>query len=398
MAKQIDLFGGLSGGPPSIGASEPPAPKAPRGRRKDLFDPTALPAPPKIGPPRLRFGTSSWTYPGWGGLVYRDVAAYGARFSQNCLAEYARDPRFRTASADNLYYVAPSQRLPMLSRFREQTSGLPEPFDLCPKVWHGVTVNRYTALQRDKWRLSTEINRHFLDPDVFLDEVLLPLREGLGPCLGPLILEIQENDLHPAAFAQALDRFLSAAQARAGAPFAMAVELRTLAHFTGRYLDVLAAHAVGHALNSWTRMPPIGWQHQRVRARQGAPRPGQVVLIRALLKPGALVVGSGGPELIPGSTYDEAVEAYAPYDHIERRLPEVRADILRVLHETPEPTPAYVLINNRLEGHAPGTVAELQSAYLQHAPSAGDLDGPGGQDGRMGPSQAAQSVLRGGHE
>lgn len=383
MAKQIDLFGGLSGGSAGGSVDGPDLPqKAQRGRRKnpDLFDPGALPAPPKIGPPRLRFGTSSWTYPGWNGLVYRDVAAYGARFSQSCLAEYARDPRFRTASADNLYYVAPSQRLPMLTRFREQMSGLPEPFDLCPKVWHGVTVNRYTALQRDKWRLSTEINRHFLDPGVFVDEVLLPLREGLGPCLGPLILEIQENDLHPVAFAQALDRFLSEALARAGAPFAMAVELRTLAHFTGRYLDVLAAHAVGHALNSWTRMPPIGWQHQRVRARQGAPRPGQVVLVRALLKPGSLVAGAAGPELIPGSTYDEAVEAYAPYDHIERRLPDVRADILRVLHETPEPTPVYVLINNRLEGHAPGTIAELQSAYAQHAPGQGwgEKDGPDG--------------------
>jgi uncharacterized protein YecE (DUF72 family) len=337
MAKQLGLFGEV----------EPePAPR--RG-----VDPAALPVPEKLGPPRLRFGTSSWTYPGWQGKVYRDVGAYGSRFSQLSLGEYARDPRFRTASADNLYYVAPRERMPMLQRFRELVEDVPG-FDLCPKAWHGVTVSRYSKLQVEQWRLTSEINRHFLDAEAFLGEVVWPLKEGLGPCLGPLILEVQQNDLSPDAFAHALDRLLGAAMKRAA--FRIGVELRTLGHFTERYLDVLAAHGAAHVMNSWTRMPPIGWQLDHIRGHLRG-RPARLWMARALLRPGELRRG----ELIPGSSYDEAVEAYQPYDRVQRPLEAVREDILRVIAQAGDDAAVYVLINNRLEGHAPGTIAALQA-------------------------------------
>jgi hypothetical protein len=46
-------------------------------------------------PEILRFGTSSWTYPGWKGLVYhRDYPKTGA--SAAMLAGYARFPLFRS--------------------------------------------------------------------------------------------------------------------------------------------------------------------------------------------------------------------------------------------------------------------------------------------------------------
>ncbi len=337
------------------GFVEPPAQP---GKRRALLNPEDLPAPEKFGPPRIRFGTSSWTYTGWSGKVYRDVAAYGseARFTERCLAEYARDPRFRTAGADNLYYAAPAHRTSMLARFRQQLEGIPGGFDLCPKVWHGITVNRYTQIQRDKWRLGTDLNRYFLDPEIFVDQVVLPLQEGLGPCLGPLILELQENAIEPATFAGLLDRFLGGANARASCN--VCVELRTLDHFTDRYLDVLSAHGAGHVLNSWTRMPPIGWQHQRLLAHG---YPGKAVLIRALLRPGRLVENVGGTHLVPGSKYDEAVEAYQPYDRLHVRLDDVRADILRVIKDVPD-LPIYTVVNNRLEGHSPETIAELEGS------------------------------------
>lgn len=372
-ADQLGLFGGAAEPPePAPAPSVAPARGGKRGRGAAM-DPTALPAPEKIGPPQVRFGASSWTYPGWQGRVYRDVPAYGARFSQLSLGEYARDPRFRTVSADNLYYVAPAQRLPMLSRFRELCAAVPG-FDLCPKVWHGVTVNRYTKQQQAQWRLSTEINRQFLDPEAFLAEVLWPLKEGLGPLLGPLILEIQENELAPDAFCAALDRFLD--EARARADFRLGVELRTLPHFTRRYLATLAANGAAHVCNSWTRMPPVGWQHERAQAHGVS----ALYMVRALLRPGSLDYrpdaspfgrkegslppGGSGPSaaaaLIPGSRYDEAVEAYEPYAHLQQRLPEVRRDIVRVVREARPGADVYVFVNNRLEGHSPGTIEELQ--------------------------------------
>src|SRR5262249_23708011 len=152
-AEQISLFGG------NLSHFSPPA-KPARRTGAGLPDFAAMSVPPKLGPPTRRFGTSSWTYPGWQGKVYRDVAAYGSaqRFTELCLAEYARAPRFRCAGADNMYYMPPSHRLALLKRYRSQLEALPEPVELCPKVWHGVSVNRYSPLQREQWRLRSEVN------------------------------------------------------------------------------------------------------------------------------------------------------------------------------------------------------------------------------------------------
>lgn len=343
MAEQFSLFSGAILGSKAELGSDGDAGSGKR-RRSAAFDPASLPVPTKIGPPSRLFGTSSWTYPGWHGRVYRDVAAYGAptRFTELCLAEYARDPRFRCAGADNMYYMPPSSRIGLLGRYRAQLSSLPEPIELCPKVWHGITVHRYSPQQQRDWRLDSEVNPRFLDAARFLDQVALPLQDGLGALLGPLILELQESELHAAEFVRLLDDFLAQIRPRFGGR--IAVELRTQNHFTPRYLDVLSAHGAGHVLNAWTRMPGVGWQFDQLRSRHGLDWP--FFVIRALLRPGV--------------RYDDA-SVYEPYDRLVLRAPEVRADILRVLRAAAEAQPCYVLVNNHLEGHSPATIAELQS-------------------------------------
>jgi len=78
--------------------------------------------------------------------------------------------------------------------------------------------------------------------------------------------------------------------------------------------------------------------------------------------PGAV----SGPFLVarallqPGRTYDEAVDAFAPYDRILDPSPPLRADLVRLI-ETAVRTriPAYLLVNNRAEGSSPLTIAEV---------------------------------------
>jgi len=64
--------------------------------------------------------------------------------------------------------------------------------------------------------------------------------------------------------------------------------------------------------------------------------------------------------LRPGRSYDEAVDAFAPYDRIQDPNPELRRDLARLV-ETAVRTriPAYLLVNNRAEGSAPLTIAEV---------------------------------------
>jgi hypothetical protein len=73
-----------------------------------------------------------------------------------------------------------------------------------------------------------------------------------------------------------------------------------------------------------------------------------------------------GPFLIarallrPGRTYDEAVDAFAPYDRIREPNPRLRRDLVRLVEAARETrVPAYLLVNNRAEGSAPLTIAAI---------------------------------------
>jgi hypothetical protein len=64
--------------------------------------------------------------------------------------------------------------------------------------------------------------------------------------------------------------------------------------------------------------------------------------------------------LRPGRTYDEAVDAFAPYDRIQEPNPELRHDLLRLIDTAVQTRiPAYLLVNNRAEGSSPLTVAAV---------------------------------------
>ena len=71
---------------------------------------------------------------------------------------------------------------------------------------------------------------------------------------------------------------------------------------------------------------------------------------------------------------------------IERQLQMPQPTVskhLRVLREAPQDRTAYVLINNHLEGHSPGTIGEIQAELWGPAGSTG----PSSRRGTPGPGQ-----------
>ena len=83
-----------------------PTPEAPG---TSAVDRARLEALSRALPPEIRFGTSSWNYPGWRGLVYqRSYRGRGA--SAAMLEEYARFPLFRTVGIDSTFYAPPRRR------------------------------------------------------------------------------------------------------------------------------------------------------------------------------------------------------------------------------------------------------------------------------------------------
>lgn len=293
-------------------------------------------------PDAVRFGTSTWTYPGWRGLVYhRDYPKTGA--SAAMLEEYTRFPLFRTVGIDSSFYAPATPSL-----LQSYARVLPPGFVCVSKVWDRITVQTFP---RARYKAEGgEPNPDFLNPELFVNEVLGPYREGLGDHLGPLVFEFQTiaraERLTGQAFADRLDAFFT--RLPRDAPYA--VETRNREFLVPPYFAVLREHNVAHVFNSWTRMPPIGDQLELPGAFS-AP----FIVSRVLLR--------------PGRTYSEAVDAFAPYDRIREQNPELRQDVARLIRQAAElRIPAYILVNNRAEGSAPLTIAAI-AAMLATGPN-----------------------------
>jgi uncharacterized protein YecE (DUF72 family) len=284
-------------------------------------------------PPLVRFGTSSWTYPGWKGLIYHDdFPAKTATARQ--LAEYAQWPLARTVGIDSFFYRPPSA-----ATLQAYAEALPPGFQCVSKVWDRITAHRFNSPRETARR--GERNPDWLNPQLFVAEVLDPMREHFGQHLGPLVFEFQaigERDgCTPEQFVQALDRFFGALPT--DAPYA--VEVRNVEFLSPPYFSVLREHGVAHVFNSWTRMPPIGEQ----------------LLLHDSITTGFLVARA---LLRPGRTYAAAVDAFAPYDHIREVNLSLREDLVALARTAINlRIPAYVIVNNRAEGCSPLTIAAV---------------------------------------
>ncbi len=281
-------------------------------------------------PPLVRFGTSSWNYPGWRGLVY-EAGYKGKGASTRMLEEYARFPLFRTVGIDASFYAAPTPEV-----LRGWAERLPPGFRCVSKVWQQLTAHTWTKAQ-DPARAG-KLNPDFLNPAVFIESVWEPCSAHFAHNLGPLVFEFQQiprtSGIGPQQFADRLDAFFG----RLPRGPAYAVEVRNEEFLIPAYFAVLREHDVAHVFNSWTRMPRIGAQIDLPGALT-AP----FIVARALLR--------------PGRTYDDAVDAFSPYDRVLDADGGVRTDLVRLAQVAlAANVPAYILVNNRLEGSAPLTI------------------------------------------
>jgi uncharacterized protein YecE (DUF72 family) len=286
-------------------------------------------------PPLVRFGTSTWNYPGWSGLVYhRNYGPKGA--AAKMLEEYSAFPLFRTVGVDSSYYGPPTE-----SVLRSYAEHLPPGFPCISKVWSQLTIHTFTKAQDPA--KAGKVNPDFLNPDLFLEEIYPLYHKYFAANTGPFVFEFQtiakSSRMGPERFAARLDEFFSALPRDAQ----YGVEVRNEEFLTPMYFAVLREHGVAHVFNSWTRMPPLGHQLDLPNAVTGS-----FILARALLR--------------PGRTYNEAVDVFSPYDRIREPNPKLRRDLVRLVERAVQlKIPAYLLVNNRAEGSAPLTIAAVAS-------------------------------------
>jgi len=316
---------------PQLSLFEPPdpdpAPPTDRDRLADVHRQAAELAARL--PPQLHFGTSSWAFPGWRGLVYSSETQQ-SRLARDGLREYSAHPLLTTVGIDRSYYAPiPDEDL---RRYSEQ---LPDGFLACAKAPAAVTSPVFFDGSR---RASP--NPDYFSADRLATDLLEPFARSFRTHTGPFILEFpppRDTPLEPSRFVEQLDRLLEAASK----DFSFAIELRSRTLLTAAYQRVLARHRAAHVYNYWSFMPMPG-----VQATVVPPGSADFVVVRLLLR--------------PGTRYEDQREIFRPFNRLVQPDEEMRLDVTRLLKRSLSAGQrAYVLVNNKAEGSSPLTVHAL---------------------------------------
>lgn len=282
-------------------------------------------------PKNVRFGTSSWSFPDWAGIVYSRVAKE-SELAREGLREYARHPLLTTVGIDRSYYAPIPER--DLIRYAEQ---LPDGFPCCAKAPEAVTS---AARPTRAGGRPGEANPDFLNARLFADETLAPFRSVFREHTGPFLLQFppapRSWKLAPPLFAERLERFLS----ELPPDFRYAVELRDPELLTADYRTALSAHGVAHVYNYVTAMPMPARQTEFVPLEAAS-----FAVIRLLLP--------------PGTTYGER-RMLKPFSRLADPDDEMRRQVVSMARTAAEAgIPVSVLVNNKAEGCSPLTIRAL---------------------------------------
>jgi uncharacterized protein YecE (DUF72 family) len=282
----------------------------------------------------VRFGTMSWSYPGWHGVVY------GAKVQTSVLAErgltaYSRRPLLRAVEIDRTYY----EPLPAteLRKFAEQVG---DGFRFVVKA-HDASVMRRFPMHARYGKKRGELNALFLDARYATEQVVGPIREGLGEKLGAVLFQFPPQDPgHPHGFAAKLREFLL------GLPRGpvYAVELRNRELLTPRYANALADAGAVHCLNVWGDMPSV-----LAQARTVPPAARRPLVLRWLMR--------------RGDDYRAAGERYLPFNRLVDEDVTNREEVARLIALADRHgVQVLALVDNKAEGCAPESIVRLARA------------------------------------
>ncbi len=364
---QDDLFGA-----PPAPAPQPPTEPKPHAKESAARVKGVQPAPVDDAlrtlaaqlPASLRLGTSSWSYPGWDGLVW-DGSYSEQMLARKGLAAYAQHPLLRCVGIDRGFYRPLSA-----SEFAQYAAQVPQDFRFVVKAPSLVT----DALVRSQDGRGREANPGFLNGELAARHFTLPALEGLGARTGALVFQLSPLPWHQIErLPEVLERLramLAAQPPLAGAPDAvLAVEVRDgewlAPEHAEHFADVLKSTGATYCLGLHARMPPLSEQLPLLRRLWPGP-----LVARWNLNP---VHGARG--------YEEAERLYAPYDRIHDPAPEEIALLARTLAGVCARggQNAFVTISNHAEGSAPLTARRLAKAVVAGLAGNGETagDSPG---------------------
>jgi uncharacterized protein YecE (DUF72 family) len=305
-------------------------------------------------PESVYLGTSSWSFPGWQGIVYSREHTE-AQLARHGLAAYAQHPLLRTVGIDRGFYQPLA-----VADYARYARQVPEGFPFVVKAPALVT----DAVTRRERGTPAEANPHFLDAAAARDQFVLPAIEGLGAHAGPLVFQLPplpreatQADAAPATI-ERIGLMLADLPTHVGdiAPI-YGVELRNAELLTPRFVRMLRENGVRLVIGIHARMPPAARLSAALHAMDADDTEGDEWRMK-----GSLIVRWN---LAPGFRYDEAKNRYAPFDRlIDPDIPTRGALVHLIRVALRSGQPSFVIANNKAEGSAPLTLLELARAVL----------------------------------
>lgn len=283
-------------------------------------------------PATLFLGTSSWSFPGWRGLVYRSDAGEAA-LAREGLAAYARHPLLRSVGVDKTYY-RPAPR----EEFARLAGQVPVDFRFLVKMWRAVVE------PADPGSVD-----HFLDARIAESECVRPAIEGLADRAGPLLFQFPPMRLASAAahreFVARLRGFL---RSLPKGPL-YAVEVRNESLVAPELGETLADCGAVPCLTVHPTMPDL-----EIQSRDLALDPSRPLVMRWMLR--------------RNHRYAEAKDLYAPFDRIVEPDDASRDALARLAKAALAAGLAtWVIVNNKAEGSSPRSVERLARAIAAPA-------------------------------
>ncbi|MDA1008135.1 MAG: DUF72 domain-containing protein [Planctomycetota bacterium] len=277
----------------------------------------------------IRLGTSSWSFPGWRGMIW-DRSTSESTLARAGLGVYASHPLLRTVGIDKTFYRPPIER-----DLRQMAEQVPDDFRFLMKVPEVIVSKR-----------PMHGEAQFLDVRFACEHVVDPFINGLGSKGGPLLFQFPPLGLRTLDTAKQMTDDIGAFLRQLPRGPLYAVEVRDAILLGTPWSDMLRSAGAVHCYNVHPTMPtPIE------QMRQSPPEPSAPIVCRWMLH-GTL-------------TYDEAVTRYEPFDRMVDPDPVSRDAFAAILaRASQQGRETFLIINNKAEGSAPLSIALLAKAIL----------------------------------
>ncbi len=279
---------------------------------------------------KVRFGTCSWKYDSWRGLVYTDQA------KENYLLEYSK--KYDSVEIDQWFWSLfgiDKVSLPRLQVVEEYTNSVPDHFKFTIKIPNSITLTHfYRKIKTD----PLEVNPYFLSNDLF--ESFLATLKPMHSKVGLLMFQFEYLNKQKMSSQQEFIEKFSDFIEKCNPDFTYGIEIRNPWYLNKKYFEFLNQYGLGHVFLQGYYMPDISEIYQKHWS-----------MIKSVT-----AIRLHGPDRSDIEEKSKGIwnKLYEPKDDEISRI----TRIIEEIHS--KNIDVYVNVNNHYEGSAPLTIERIR--------------------------------------